>query len=100
MQANVRANLGFLNAHACRWDEAIEWLRSGRELDLRTGDSVGGAYAGLNIGEILVNQRRFDEAEPLLHDARRAMRAAEFDEGVAVIDIQLARILIERGQFA
>ena len=22
MQANVRANLGFLNAHACRWDEA------------------------------------------------------------------------------
>ena len=36
MQANVRANLGFLNAHACRWDEAVEWLRSGRELDLRT----------------------------------------------------------------
>jgi hypothetical protein len=99
MQANVRANLGFLNAHACRWNEAIEWLRSGRELDLRTGDSVGGAYAGLNIGEILVNQRRFGEAEPMLHDARRAMRAAEFDEGVAVIDIQLARILIERGQF-
>ena len=28
------------------------------------------------------------------------MQAAEFDEGVAVIDIQLARILIERGQFA
>ncbi len=100
MQANTRANLGFLNAHACRWDEAVEWLRSGRELDLRTGDSVGGAYAGLNIGEILVNQRRFGEAESLLQEARRAMQAAEFDEGVAVIDIQLARILIERGQFA
>jgi tetratricopeptide (TPR) repeat protein len=99
MQANVRANLGFLNAHACRWDEAIEWLRSGRELDLRTGDSVGGAYAGLNIGEILVNQRRFSQAEMLLQESRRAMQAAEFDEGVAVIDIQLARILIERGQF-
>jgi hypothetical protein len=28
------------------------------------------------------------------------MQAAEFDEGVAVIDIQLARILIERGHFA
>jgi tetratricopeptide (TPR) repeat protein len=100
MQANVRANLGFLNAHACRWDEAVEWLRSGRELDLRTGDSVGGAYAGLNIGEIFVNQRRFTEAEALLQEARRAMQAAEFDEGVAVIDIQLARIMIERGQFA
>ena len=100
MQANTRANLGFLNAHACRWDEAVEWLRSGRELDLRTGDSVGGAYAGLNIGEILVNQRRFGEAESLLQEARRAMQAAEFDEGVAVIDIQLARILIERAQFA
>jgi class 3 adenylate cyclase/tetratricopeptide (TPR) repeat protein len=98
MQANVRANLGFLNAHACRWDEAISWLQSGRELDLRTGDSVGGAYAGLNIGEILVNQRRFDEAQALLQEARRAMRAAEFDEGVAIIDIQLARIAIERGQ--
>jgi tetratricopeptide (TPR) repeat protein len=100
MQGNVRANLGFLNAHACRWNEAIEWLRSGRELDLRTGDSVGGAYAGLNIGEILVNQRRFGEAEALLQEARRAMQAAEFDEGVSVIDIQLARILIERGQFS
>ncbi len=36
----------------------------------------------------------------MLQEARRAMQAAEFDEGVAVIDIQLARILIERGQFA
>ena len=97
MQANVRANLGFLNAHACRWDDAVEWLRSGRALDLRTGDSVGGAYAGINIGEILVNQRRFDAAHALLVESRRAMVAAQFDEGVAFTDIQLGRIALARG---
>jgi class 3 adenylate cyclase/tetratricopeptide (TPR) repeat protein len=97
MQANVRANLGFLNAHACRWNEAVAWLESGRALDLRTGDDVGGAYAGINIGEILVNQRRYRDAQVLLGESRRAMVAAEFDEGVAFVDIQIARIALARG---
>jgi len=97
MQANVRNNLGVVNAMACRWDEAIEWWKSGREFNLRSGDAVGAAYSGMNTGETLVNQRRFDEAEVPLSDARRVMLASGFREGVAIIEIQIGRTLIERG---
>ncbi len=100
MQATVRNNLGFLNAVACRWDAAIGWLESGRELFLRSGDSVGAALSGLNIGEILINQRRYDEAEAALNDAMRAMRACEFAEGINILEIHLARIRMERGALA
>jgi len=82
---------------ACRWDEAIEWWKSGREFNLRSGDAVGAAYSGMNTGETLVNQRRFDEAEVPLSDARRVMLASGFREGVAIIEIQIGRTLIERG---
>jgi class 3 adenylate cyclase/tetratricopeptide (TPR) repeat protein len=99
MQANARANLGFLCGHAGRWDEAVEWLKSGSELDRQNGDSVGGAYSGLNIGEILVNQGRLDEAEIMLIDAQQVMRASDFVEGEAMINILLGRILIERGSY-
>jgi tetratricopeptide (TPR) repeat protein len=100
MQATVRNNLGFLNAVACRWHEAISWLESGQELFLRSGDAVGAALSGLNIGEILINQRRYDDAEAALNDALRAMRACEFAEGINILEIHLARIRIERGALA
>jgi len=100
MQATVRNNLGFLNAVACRWDEAIGWLESGQELFLRSGDAVGAALSGLNIGEILINQRRYEEAEAALNNALRAMRACEFAEGINILEIHLARIRIERGALA
>jgi predicted ATPase/class 3 adenylate cyclase len=100
MQAVVRGNLGFLNAHACRWDEAIDWLTSSRLLDQRAGDSITSAYAAINIGEILVNQRRLDEAEATLQEALRVLRASAVVDGVASIEIELARIAIERGDWA
>ena len=96
-QATARANLGFLHAHAGRWNEAVEWLDSSRALYERCGDDVGGAYAGINVGEILVNQRRFDEAEAILNQALRVVRASHFSEVVASIQIQLGRILVARG---
>jgi class 3 adenylate cyclase/tetratricopeptide (TPR) repeat protein len=98
MQALTRANLGFLNAHACRWDEAVEWLRSSQALDARSGDSVGGAFSGINVGEILVNQRRHDEARSMLEASLRVVRASGFAEGVAFIEMQLARIHVDQGE--
>ena len=97
MQATVRGNLGFLHAVACRWDAAIRWLESGQALFLRSGDAVGAALTGLNIGEILINQRRYEDAEAALNSALRTMRACEFAEGINILEIHLARIGIERG---
>jgi tetratricopeptide (TPR) repeat protein len=49
---------------------------------------------------MLVKQRRFDEALPVLTDALRVMRASGWAEGIAMIELQLGRIQVERGDFA
>jgi class 3 adenylate cyclase/tetratricopeptide (TPR) repeat protein len=97
MQASVQANLGFLCAVAGRWQEATHWFEAARALFTRIGDVVRSIDPALNLGEMLVKQRRYQEAEPVLRDAIRLLRAAHFSEGVNRGEIQLARILIERG---
>ena len=96
-EANVRGNLGCADFIVGRWDEALEWFNSKREICLRAGNVAGAASAASNIGEILGKRRRFDEAEPILRDTIRVMRASEFNDGADYAEIQLARILIERG---
>lgn len=96
MQASVKANLGFLCAVAGRWQEAKVWLDDARAEFGRIGDVIRSADPALNLGEMLVKQRRYDEAEPVLRDAIRLLRSTHFKEGVNRGEIQLARILIER----
>lgn len=98
MQSTVRLNLGFVAANLGRWDEAVEWLTTGRDAHLRAGDAVGAAICALNLGEMLVNQGRVDEAELVLEQAKRVMRASEFFDGAASAELHLARVLIERGK--
>lgn len=97
-EANVRGNLGCADFIVGRWDEALEWFNSKREICLRAGNVAAAASAASNIGEILGKRRRFDEAEPILRDTIRVMRASEFNDGADYAEIQLARILIERGE--
>ena len=99
MQANVKSNLGYVCAYAGRWKEAMRWLVESRELELRVGDTVGAGLTALNLTEMLLKQRRFDEAESLLTDVIRSLKAAHYDEGVCRAEMQLGRILIERGEF-
>ncbi len=97
MQALVRANLGLVCAVAGRWDEGVSWLTAARDQFLHIGDTIRSADPALNLGEMLVKQRRFDDAEPVLREAIRTLRAAHFTEGVNRAEIQLAQILLERG---
>jgi class 3 adenylate cyclase/tetratricopeptide (TPR) repeat protein len=97
MQADVHANQGFRCAHAGQWREAVAWLRSARDLYLRTGNTTGAAFPGLNMGEMLVKQRRYTEAEPPLQEALLTFRAVGSAEGVATARAQLARIRLARG---
>jgi class 3 adenylate cyclase/tetratricopeptide (TPR) repeat protein len=98
-QASVQANLGFVCAHAGRWNEAAIWFSAARDAFLRSGDAVSAAFQATNLGEMLVKQRRFEEAPPILLDALRVVRASDWAEGVAMIELQLARIQIERGGY-
>ena len=97
MQAYVESNLGILYAMAGRWSEAVELFRKAAASSLKIGDAVGAAEISENLGELLVKQRRYDEAEPVLQDALRVMRAAGQLQGAGP-EIRLAQILIDRGQ--
>jgi hypothetical protein len=100
MQASVKANLGFICAVAGRWQQGTAWFDAARDTFSRIGDIVRSTDPALNLGEMLVKQRRYEEAEPVLRDAIRVLRAAHFVEGMNRGEIQLARILIERGEVA
>jgi len=93
----LRMNLGVVAFYAGRWDEALSWYESSREVSVRTGNVVEAALADTNISELLVKRGRLDQAEPLLRRAIRTMRSTEFTEGASYAELQLAGLLIERG---
>ncbi|MEP6661154.1 MAG: adenylate/guanylate cyclase domain-containing protein [Acidimicrobiales bacterium] len=79
------------------WDEAVRWYNGAREIGLRTGNHVQAAISGMNLGEILVNQGRFDDAEPMLLDSIRIFRATGYPDGKALAETYLGRLLLARG---
>ena len=95
--AAVRGNLGAGAYVEGRWDDALVWFESDRATRLKAGNPVGAANAALNTGEIYTKQGRLEEAEPLLRDAIRVMRASGFHDGAAYAELQLGRVLVERG---
>ena len=99
IRAMASTNLGVVHTLASRWDEAVKWFQRGRDLCLQTGNYLEAAFVATNLGEILVNQQRDKEAEGVLAEALRVMQASDFDEGMATIEIQLARLQILRGDF-
>ena len=58
------------------WDEALDLYQRARDLFERTGDTGNASLAKYNIAEILDDQGRLDEAEPLLRDVIRVWRAS------------------------
>ena len=54
-------------------------------------------WAATNLGELLISQGRYEEAERVLGDARRVLRSAGFTPFAIFAEIQLARCAINRG---
>ncbi|MBL8199597.1 MAG: AAA family ATPase [Chromatiales bacterium] len=92
----VSGNIGCAAYLGGRWDEALDWFARDREIRQRAGSTVGAATAASNIGEILVKRGQLAEAEVLLRDASRAMRATGYNDGAAYTELQLARALVGR----
>ena len=99
-QGQARGNLGFLAATGGRWDEAVDWFSTSRAVFDRSGDAVGTALGDLNLGEILINQRREADAELALENAARVLRSVGFSDGAAYAELQLARVWCELDRLA
>ena len=69
-----------------RWDEAVELYREGADAGSRAGDVDFGAFADCNVGELLSDQGRLEEAEPLLRRALQVWRGTADEHGVALRD--------------
>jgi tetratricopeptide (TPR) repeat protein len=70
----VSATLDQLAARAYlsgRWDECLALAQRARDVDEKIGDSYAAAIGDVNIGELLADQGRPEQAEPI---ARRALQ--------------------------
>jgi class 3 adenylate cyclase/tetratricopeptide (TPR) repeat protein len=91
-------NLGHQAQWAGRWDEAVELLRQAQEDCSASGDRQAAAGAGVVLGEVLVNRGSLSEAEIVLRDARRVLRATGIIPYALLAETQLSRIALARGQ--
>jgi ATP/maltotriose-dependent transcriptional regulator MalT len=83
-----------------RWDEAAELYAEAQVDCLRAGDRPHAAHIGSSLAELLISRGRLDEAERLLVDSRRVLRASTFRALALFAEIQLGRCTLERGNAA
>ena len=96
-QARMANNLGAVAYYASDWAATVDFYGQAIEAFTRVGDVTSAQLGGANLGEVLVNQGRLDEAEPLLVEARRNLRASGHAWGAAWADLHLGRLLVQRG---
>lgn len=93
------ATLALLEMHAGRWAGAADAFYGTRTTALSAGDSLGAAQSSLNLGELLIQLGRLDEAQEVLDDSMRVLRAARDDEWIAFGELTTGRLLIARGDY-
>jgi class 3 adenylate cyclase/tetratricopeptide (TPR) repeat protein len=93
-------NLGAIAYFDGQWDDAVRWYRKALDAYHRCGNEASTAVAGSNLAEVLISRRAFDEAEPMLRESIRVLRASHSLDDVLFAEIQLGRLLVERGDHA
>jgi class 3 adenylate cyclase/tetratricopeptide (TPR) repeat protein len=99
-ESAVLNNMGGFAYLAGRWDEAVTLYREGGDASRRAGDVNFGAFADCNVGEVLSDQGRLHEAEPLLRRALRVWGGTADEHGVAFATALLGRLHARDGRSA
>ncbi|GAA1055165.1 hypothetical protein GCM10017608_20170 [Agromyces luteolus] len=95
--AVVTNNLGGQAYWQGEWEEAVGYYARARDAFLRAGNEAEAATCGANIGEVLVSQARFGDAEEVLVPSVRVLRAHGLVDAAIFAEIQLARLHLLRG---
>jgi class 3 adenylate cyclase/tetratricopeptide (TPR) repeat protein len=91
--------LGIRAYFAGQWDEARRLYQLCEEANARAGDAWAASVARGNAAEILSDQGRLAEAEPMLRDALRASRASAAPSFIAFGLSALGRLAARAGRF-
>jgi class 3 adenylate cyclase/tetratricopeptide (TPR) repeat protein len=92
-------NLGIHHYTEGRWDDAVDYYRASQEAKLHAGDPLWAAVQENNVAEILSDQGRLAEAEPLFRNMVRVSRASRFPIGAALGTSNLGRLAARDGRF-
>jgi class 3 adenylate cyclase/tetratricopeptide (TPR) repeat protein len=98
-QATVLNQLGILAYYQGRWDDAIDYYRRAEDAWERAGDRWLGSFPTANRAELLSDQGRLEEAEPLLRGALRVAVAAGAPGRIADVKSHLGRVAARAGRF-
>ena len=96
-QGHCLNNLATQDYDAGRWNESLANLHRATDIFRRIGDTASEGNASYNQAELMVRQRRYDEALALLPDVLRIARAVEDDELAALTHRELGRALAGSG---
>ena len=96
-ESTVLNNLGMFAYFEGRWDDAVALYRRSRASSERAGTPADVARSDCNVGEILSDQGRVEEAREYLERARRVWSGTREPHAVAFIDLLLARLATRRG---
>jgi class 3 adenylate cyclase/tetratricopeptide (TPR) repeat protein len=96
-QSGMNNNLGVLAYYDGRWGDALRFYERSRDGAERVGNVVYVGFADMNIGEVLVNQGRLEEANTRLREAVRVLRSSEEIYSANFAEVQLGRVLMENG---
>jgi tetratricopeptide (TPR) repeat protein len=98
-EARVLNQLGIRAYFGGQWDLAVDFYRQSKEACDRAGDQFTAAVESGNMAEVLADQGRLAEAEPLMREAQRVWRAAGAPSFVAFGKSQLGRLAARSGRF-
>ena len=96
--ATIESNLGVQAYSEGRWDDAIAWYRRAQEHALESGDLRSSAVAGVKPRRGTGSREAPGEAEAMLPDVRRVLRASGRIPFALLAEMQQTRIMIERGE--
>lgn len=90
-------NMGVYAYLEGRWDAAIEWYEASLDAAERSGNVIEAALTRANMSEVLIGQRKYADALPLIETARRVYEASHATHYKPLIDLLQARAQLGMG---
>src|SRR3974377_625081 len=91
--------LGAIAYYQARGNEAVGFYERAQQVWERSGDRWSASFAIVNRAEVLLDQGRLDEAEPLIRESLRIARASRFGTQLAETARYTGMLLARLGRF-